>query len=123
MSASVSNRRLDEEEEEGPESSGPPAKRLKSSASTEEGSKPGRVEKFSRSEESVGITEYLSPDHVGFQGLLKQRYCHTLPFLANPDAHARTNAPNNLFVVIVHLLAMMFPKACLLYVYSGICSL
>ncbi|KAK6505965.1 hypothetical protein TWF506_010892 [Arthrobotrys conoides] len=56
----------------------PPAKRLKplSSAGDEPSSAAliGRVEKFVRTEESVGITEFLCPDAVGFQGLLKQRY-------------------------------------------------
>ncbi|EPS43276.1 hypothetical protein H072_2783 [Dactylellina haptotyla CBS 200.50] len=54
----------------------PPAKRLKSSAAEDSAStkESGRVEKFVRREESVGITEYLVPDAVGFQGLLKQRY-------------------------------------------------
>lgn len=57
----------------------PPAKRLKplsSSAGDEPSSTvpTGRVEKFIRTEESVGITEFLCPNAVGFQGLLKQRY-------------------------------------------------
>ncbi|KAF3929514.1 hypothetical protein ABW19_dt0202590 [Dactylella cylindrospora] len=55
----------------------PPAKRLKSSnptTSSTSPTRPGLVERFIRSEESVGITEFLSPDSVGFQGLLKQRY-------------------------------------------------
>ncbi|KAF3309709.1 hypothetical protein TWF173_010689 [Orbilia oligospora] len=56
----------------------PPAKRLKPSSSAGDEPSPevpiGRVEKFVRTEESVGITEFLCPDAVGFQGLLKQRY-------------------------------------------------
>ncbi|KAF3926792.1 hypothetical protein ABW20_dc0100022 [Dactylellina cionopaga] len=56
----------------------PPAKRLKPSGPREppppSADQNGRVEKFVRSEESVGITQYLNPDAVGFQGLLKQRY-------------------------------------------------
>ncbi|KAF3164884.1 hypothetical protein TWF225_005638 [Orbilia oligospora] len=56
----------------------PPAKRLKPSSSAGDEPSPevpiGRVEKFVRTEESVGISEFLCPDAVGFQGLLKQRY-------------------------------------------------
>ncbi|KAF3913162.1 hypothetical protein AA313_de0204054 [Arthrobotrys entomopaga] len=55
----------------------PPAKRLKSSGDRDSPCAKailGRVEKSARDEESVGITEYLVPDAVGFHGLLKQRY-------------------------------------------------
>ncbi|KAK6525005.1 hypothetical protein TWF281_011895 [Arthrobotrys megalospora] len=73
MSSSSSSRQLEDPD------LAPPAKRLKSSSSTgDEPAAPtvltGRVEKFVRTEESVGITEFLCPDAAGFQGLLKQRY-------------------------------------------------
>ncbi|KAK6353163.1 hypothetical protein TWF696_005151 [Orbilia brochopaga] len=54
----------------------PPAKRLKSETSSDlsPANPNGHVEKFVRSEESAGITEFLCPGALGFQGLLKQRY-------------------------------------------------